>query len=125
MCGPLDDVSEVDGPLIGWRTGWPAGRARSVCGPGVFPLRRGDRGDLGGPQVRGGLSADDPAVPAARLGFILDDAAPIAAITTTGLIERLDRHKLAAIDIASPRNDSHPDTPPPRSYFRSDRKSWL
>ena len=27
----------------------------------------------------------DPAVPAARMGFVLDDAAPIAAITTAGL----------------------------------------
>ena len=27
----------------------------------------------------------DPALPAARIGFMLDDAAPIAAITTAGL----------------------------------------
>jgi len=30
----------------------------------------------------------DPAVPAARIGFMVADAAPIAAITTTGLAER-------------------------------------
>jgi len=32
----------------------------------------------------------DPALPAARIGFMLDDAAPIAAITTAGLAERLE-----------------------------------
>ena len=30
----------------------------------------------------------DPALPAARIGFMLADAAPIAAITTTGLRRR-------------------------------------
>ena len=32
----------------------------------------------------------DPALPAARIGFMLADAAPIAAITTAGLAARLD-----------------------------------
>ncbi len=32
----------------------------------------------------------DPVLPAARIGFMLDDAAPIAAITTAGLRSRLD-----------------------------------
>ena len=34
----------------------------------------------------------DPALPAARIEFMLDDAAPIAAITTAGLAARLDGH---------------------------------
>ena len=33
----------------------------------------------------------DPALPAARIGFMLADAAPVAAITTAGLAERLRR----------------------------------
>ena len=33
----------------------------------------------------------DPAHPAARMEFMLADAAPIAAITTGGLADRLDR----------------------------------
>ena len=37
----------------------------------------------------------DPALPAARIGFMVADAAPIAAITTTGLAERLDGHDAA------------------------------
>ena len=32
----------------------------TVCGAAVYPVRRGDRGDLGGAQDRGGLSADRP-----------------------------------------------------------------
>ena len=32
----------------------------AVCGAAVFPVRRGDRGDPGGAQNRGGLSADRP-----------------------------------------------------------------
>ncbi|WP_420492642.1 amino acid adenylation domain-containing protein [Mycobacterium servetii] len=41
----------------------------------------------------------DPAVPAARIGFMLDDAAPIAAITNTGLADRLDGRDLPIIDV--------------------------
>ncbi|ORW26768.1 hypothetical protein AWB91_04680 [Mycobacterium paraense] len=42
----------------------------------------------------------DPAVPAARVEFMLDDAAPIAAITAAGLAGRLDGRDLLIIDIA-------------------------
>ena len=40
----------------------------------------------------------DPALPAARIGFMVDDAAPIAAVTTAGLADaagrvRPDRHR--------------------------------
>ena len=37
----------------------------------------------------------DPALPAARIGFMLADAAPVAAITTAGLAERLRRMRPA------------------------------
>ncbi len=52
----------------------------------------------------------DPAHPAARIGFMLADAAPIAAITTTGLAERLDGCDLLVIDVEDPRIDSCPGT---------------
>ena len=52
----------------------------------------------------------DPALPAARIEFMLDDAAPIAAITTTGLAERLDGCDLLVIDVDDPRIDSLPGT---------------
>ena len=44
----------------------------------------------------------DPAHPDARMEFMLGDAAPIAAITTGGLAERLDGHDLLVIDIDDP-----------------------
>ena len=52
----------------------------------------------------------DPALPAARIGFMLGDAAPIAAITTTGLADRLDGHDLLVIDVDDPRIDTYPCT---------------
>lgn len=48
----------------------------------------------------------DPAVPASRLEFIVSDAAPVAAITTTDLRGRLDGFGLAVIDL-----DAHTDSP--------------
>jgi amino acid adenylation domain-containing protein/thioester reductase-like protein/non-ribosomal peptide synthase protein (TIGR01720 family) len=41
----------------------------------------------------------DPALPAARIGFMLDDAAPFAAITTADLAGRLDGRDLLVIDV--------------------------
>ena len=51
----------------------------------------------------------DPALPAARIGFMLADAAPIAAITTAGLADRLDGHDLLVIDVDDPRIDTQPE----------------
>ena len=45
----------------------------------------------------------DPGLPAARIGFMLADAAPIAAITTTGLAGRLDGCELLVIDVEDAR----------------------
>ena len=52
----------------------------------------------------------DPVLPAARIGFMIADAAPIAAITTRGLADRLDGCDLLVIDINDPRIDSQPGT---------------
>ena len=52
----------------------------------------------------------DAAAPPARLGFMLEDAAPIAAITTVGLGERLEGCGLAVIDIDDPAIDVQPST---------------
>ena len=52
----------------------------------------------------------DPAVPAARLAFIVDDAAPIAALTTTDLVARFAGLDVAVIDVADPVIDDQPDT---------------
>ena len=52
----------------------------------------------------------DPALPVARIGFMVADAAPIAAITTTGLRSRLDGCDLRVIDVNDPAVDSQPGT---------------
>ncbi len=52
----------------------------------------------------------DPGLPAARIGFMLADAAPIAVITTAGLAERLDGCDLLVIDVNDPRIDTQPGT---------------
>ncbi len=52
----------------------------------------------------------DPGLPADRIGFMLTDAAPIAAITTAGLADRLDGHGLLVIDVEDPSVDSQPGT---------------
>ncbi|WP_156624351.1 AMP-binding protein, partial [Mycobacterium sp. 852002-30065_SCH5024008] len=55
----------------------------------------------------------DPGLPTARIGFMLGDAAPIAAITTTGLAARVDGHHVAVIDVNDPAIDVQPSTPLP------------
>ncbi len=52
----------------------------------------------------------DPGHPASRIGFILEDAAPMAAITTADLAERLAGCESRVIDVNDPAIDSQPDT---------------
>ncbi|MGH3560433.1 MAG: non-ribosomal peptide synthetase, partial [Mycobacterium sp.] len=52
----------------------------------------------------------DPAHPRARIGFMLADAAPITAITTADLADRLDWHDVVVIDVEDPRIDTQPST---------------
>ena len=53
----------------------------------------------------------DPTAPLARIKFMLEDAAPIAAITTAGLRSRLDGSELMVIDIEEAPVDAYPCTP--------------
>ena len=52
----------------------------------------------------------DPAHPRARIGFMLADAAPIAAITTAELAGRLDGRDVVVIDVDDPGIDTQPGT---------------
>ena len=52
----------------------------------------------------------DPALPAARMEFMLADAAPIAVLTTTGLADRLDGCDLLVVDVEDPRIEAYPCT---------------
>ena len=55
----------------------------------------------------------DPALPATRIEFMVADAAPIAAITTTELADRLDGHDMVIVDVNDPAVDTYPSTAPP------------
>ncbi|MEB4212378.1 non-ribosomal peptide synthetase, partial [Mycobacterium sp. 94-17] len=52
----------------------------------------------------------DPTMPDARITFMLDDAAPIAGVTTAALAERLRGHGLLVIDVDDPEIHAHPNT---------------
>ncbi|MFZ1177172.1 MAG: AMP-binding protein, partial [Mycobacterium sp.] len=52
----------------------------------------------------------DPEHPDAPLAFILADAAPVAAVTTSGLADRLDGCELVVVDVEDPRIRSCPGT---------------
>ena len=60
----------------------------------------------------------DPALPSARIEFMLTDAAPIAAITTADLASRFDGYGIAVIDVIDPAVGAHLDTPPPMPALR-------
>ncbi len=52
----------------------------------------------------------DPTAPAARMQLVLGDAAPMAAITTAGLADRLAGQDLRVIDVDDPAIDTQPST---------------
>ncbi len=55
----------------------------------------------------------DPALPSARIGFMLDDATPVAAVTTAEFAGRLDEFDLTVIDVSDPATAARPSTPLP------------
>ncbi|WP_120313309.1 non-ribosomal peptide synthetase, partial [Mycolicibacterium elephantis] len=55
----------------------------------------------------------DPALPDARIEFMLTDAAPIAAATTAELARRFDGYGLLVLDVADPEVAAQPGTPLP------------
>ena len=52
----------------------------------------------------------DPALPAARMEFMLGDTAPIAVVTTAGLRSRLDGQDPVVIDVDDVAVDDQPST---------------
>ncbi len=52
----------------------------------------------------------DPALPAARIEFLLTDAEPVAVVTTSGLRSRLDGCRPTVIDVDGPALDTQPST---------------
>ncbi|WP_412093935.1 amino acid adenylation domain-containing protein [Mycolicibacterium goodii] len=60
----------------------------------------------------GAYLAIDPALPDARVGFMVTDAAPVAAIITADLRSRLRGFDLRVIDVDDPAVDAQSDTSP-------------
>ena len=93
-------------PRTGWRICWPARvRARD----NVWRCCFRDSAEaivaiLAVLKTGAAYLPIDPALPAARMEFMLEDAAPIAAITTADLRSRLDGFDLVVIDVDDPRN---------------------
>ncbi len=56
--------------------------------------------------------AIDPALPAARIAFMLTDAAPVVAVTTAGLADRLGGHRIPVITFDDSAIDQQPNTAP-------------
>ncbi len=59
----------------------------------------------------------DPMHPRERIGFVIADAAPVAALTTSGLADRLDDCGVGVIDIDDPQVGSFPSTDLPGPAF--------
>ena len=58
----------------------------------------------------------DPALPAARIGFMLGDAAPIAVVTTADLIGQLAGTDVTVIDVRDPQIETYSATTPVPPY---------
>ena len=99
-------------PRTGWRTCWPAMvRARVQCVALLFSrCAEAIVAILAVLKTGAAYLPIDPAVPAARIGFMVADAAPIAAVTTAGLAGRLDGCDLTVVDVDDPGVDSQPGT---------------
>src|ERR1700761_4915737 len=52
----------------------------------------------------------DPGLPAGRVGFIVGDAAPVLALTTSALADRFEGCDLQVFDLDDPGVDSGPGT---------------
>ncbi|WP_445166401.1 amino acid adenylation domain-containing protein [Mycolicibacterium sp. Dal123E01] len=64
-------------------------------------------------KVGAAYVAIDPALPEARIEFMLTDAAPVAVVSTAALRPRLHGHDVAVIDIADANLERQPSTPLP------------
>ncbi len=94
-------IARLRRPRTGWRICWPAMvRARVQC-VALLLARSAEAvvAMLAVLKTGAAYLPIDPALPAARIGFMVDDAAPIAAITTAGLADRLDGHDVVVIDV--------------------------
>ena len=99
-------------PPTGWRICWPARVwARVQCVALLFTRSaQAVVAMLAVLKTGAAYLPIDPALPAARIGFMVADAAPIAAITTAGLAGAAGRVRSAGHRCRRPRIDTQPST---------------
>ena len=98
-------------PLTAWRTSWPLkGWARGFVALLFSHSAEAIVAMLAVLKTGAAYLPIDPALPAARIAFMLDDAAAVAAITTSGLADRLAGHDLPVIDVDDPALGTYPCT---------------
>ncbi len=104
---------EVDQALTDWRTGLPA----TGAGPGqrvVLPFTRSAQAItaiLAVLKTGAAYVPIDPALPSARIEFVLGDAAPVAAITTPDWPSGSPATTCRSSDIADPAVAANPARP--------------
>src|ERR1700739_910419 len=97
-------------PLIGWRTYWLV-RVRGGCVSLLFSRSVEAIVAIVAVLKTGAAYVPiDPVVPAARIGFVLEDAAPVVAVTTGGLADRLAGYGVAVIEVDDPRIEGYPSS---------------
>ena len=110
---PFDDLPRArrGREPVGALAGWPWGRAREQC-VALLLSRSAEAivAILAVLKTGAAYLPIDPALPTARIEFMVGDAAPIAAVTTPRLADRLDGCDLLVIDIDDPRIDAQPST---------------
>ncbi|BBZ31542.1 hypothetical protein MCNF_01470 [Mycolicibacterium confluentis] len=67
----------------------------------------------------------DPALPDTRVEFMLIDAAPAVAVSSTGLADRLAQYGVLVVDAGDPRIDRQSDTAPAVDLTTADEIAYL
>ena len=89
---------------IGWRICWLVGGRARVSGWRLLLSRSAQAIVAIVAVLKTGAAYVplDPGQPDARIGFMLADAAPVAAVTSAGLVERLAGRDLVVVDVEDP-----------------------
>ncbi|MGD2314830.1 amino acid adenylation domain-containing protein, partial [Mycolicibacterium nivoides] len=106
------ELDEASNRLAHWLTGLGAGPGRCVallfprCGEAIVSI-------VAVLKAGAAYVPIDPMHPDARIQFMLEDAQPVAVVTTPSLVGRVDGCGVTVVDIDDPRIAAQPSTPVP------------